>query len=191
MRSVAISRAKSQIARPLSVLVPLIQEEVLAGNDAGKEHYYEAGKLLLEVRESGQVAEFKWNKWLKENFALSMTTAYTYMTFAERVDEDPNLLKTSLSMFGIVFPEEYKKRKARRAAFKLHKPIDKFAIERQARADETKLHRALALELIDIGFKALATRLHPDHGGPDNAMRRLNRVRRELNAVAKQRRFDS
>lgn len=190
MKAVAV-RTKSQIARPLSVLVPMIQEEVLAGNEAGKEHYYQAGKLLLEVRDSGQVADFKWNKWLSENFSLSYRTAYRYMAFAERVDEDPSLLTTLSSMFEIISPDEHQTRKKRRAAFKLHKPIDRFAAERQARADETKLHRALALELIDIGFKALATRLHPDHGGTDNAMRRLNRVRRELNAVAKHRRFDA
>jgi hypothetical protein len=48
----------------------------------------------------------------------------------------------------------------------------------------------LAVELVDIGFKALATRLHPDHGGSEQAMRRLNRVRRELKSVAKTRRFE-
>ena len=190
MRSIAVKQ-KSQIARPLSELVPLIREELATGNEVGKEHYYQAGKLLLEVRESGQVAEFKWNKWLKENFALSHTTAYTYMRFAERVDEDPSLLKAPLSMWETVFPEESQKRKKRRAAFKLHKPIDRFTADKQARAEETKLHRALALEVIDIGFKVLATRLHSDHGGSDAAMRRLNRVRRELKTIATHRRFES
>jgi hypothetical protein len=52
------------------------------------------------------------------------------------------------------------------------------------------LHRDLALELIDIGFKALATRLHPDRGGSKDAMRRLNRVRDELKTVAASRRFE-
>jgi hypothetical protein len=189
MRAVAV-REKSQIARPLSVLVPLIQEEVLAGNDAGKEHYYHAGKLLLEVRDSGQVADFKWKKWLEDNFALSQRTAYNWMTFAERVDEDPSLLHVRASMFEIARPKEARRQKARHAAFKLHKPIDKFTAEKQARADETKLLRALALELIDIGFKVLATRLHSDHGGSDDAMRRLNRVRRELKTVAQSRRYE-
>jgi hypothetical protein len=115
VRAIAVKQ-KSQIARPLSELVPLIQEEIAAGNDAGKGHYYKAGKLLIEVRDSGQVADFKWNKWLKENFALSQPTAYRYMTFADRVDEDPSLLSTSRSMFEILEPEEHQKRKVRRAA---------------------------------------------------------------------------
>jgi Protein of unknown function (DUF3102) len=189
MPSAVAVRARSHIARPLPVLVPLIQEELEDGNRAGLEHYCKAGELLLEARE--QVAEFKWGKWLKANFALSRQTAYNYMTLAERIREDPDLVNTSLqSMFGIVRPKEQQRRKAQRAAFKLHKSVALFDAARQARAEETRLHRILAVELIDVGFKALATRLHPDHGGSDMAMRRLNKVRRELKSVAQTRRFE-
>lgn len=189
MRAAVAIRPKTQIARPISVLVPLIQEAVAEGNNAGLEHYCEAGELLLEARD--QVADFKWTKWLRENFALSARTAYTYMGLAEQVRADPDILKTSSkTMFEIVHPKEHQRRKARRAAFKLDKPVDLFAAVRQARDEETRLHRILAIQLIDSGFKALATRLHPDHGGSDMAMRRLNRVRRELTAVAKNRRFE-
>jgi hypothetical protein len=66
---------------------------------------------------------------------------------------------------------------------------DLYAQEQQTRADEVKLHREIALELIDVGFKALATRLHPDRGGSKEAMTRLNRVRDELKGVAESRRF--
>src|SRR4030095_3159626 len=190
MRTAVAVRPKTQIARPLPVLLPLIQEAIGEGNSAGLEHYREAGELLLEARD--QVAEFKWTKWLRENFALSARTAYTYMALAERLRADPDILKTSSqTMFEIVYPKEHQRRKARRAAFKPHKPVDLFEAARQARGEETRLHRLLAVELIDVGFKALATRLHPDHGGSEIAMRRLNRVRRELKSVAKSRRFES
>jgi hypothetical protein len=66
---------------------------------------------------------------------------------------------------------------------------DTFVQERQSRDDEVKLHRDLAEELIDIGYRALATRLHPDRGGSKDAMARLNRVRDELKATAATRRF--
>lgn len=182
-------RTKSQIARPLQVLVPLIQEEIAEGNSAGLEHYRQAGELLLEARE--QVAQFKWTKWLKANFELSQRTAYDYMMLAERIREDPDILQTSAkTIIGILHPKEQQKRAARRAAFNLHKPVDMFRAARQARAEETRLLRILAVQLIDVGFKALATRLHSDHGGSDIAMRRLNRVRRELTSVAKSRRFE-
>jgi hypothetical protein len=41
---------------------------------------------------------------------------------------------------------------------------DTFVQERQARDAEIELHRALAGELIDIGYRALATRLHRRSG---------------------------
>jgi hypothetical protein len=182
-------KARSQIARPLPVLIPLIQDEIAEGNSAGLEHYRRAGELLLEARE--QVADFKWTKWLQANFALSQRTAYDYMALAERIRERPEVLQTSAkTMWEIIHPKEIQKRKDRRAAFKLHTAVDKFDVVRQARAEETRLLRLLALEVIDVGFKALATRLHSDHGGSDQAMRRLNRVRRELKAVAQHRRFE-
>jgi DnaJ-class molecular chaperone len=67
--------------------------------------------------------------------------------------------------------------------------VEAIAQEKQSRRDEVELHRELAQELIDIGYKALATRLHPDRGGSKDAMARLNRVREELKDVAATRRF--
>ncbi len=66
---------------------------------------------------------------------------------------------------------------------------DFYTQEKQTRDDEVKLHRDMALELVDVGFKALATRLHPDRGGSKEAMSRLNRVRDELKGLATTRRF--
>jgi hypothetical protein len=43
-------RATQQIARPLKVLIPLIQGKLQQGNVAGREHYTEAGRLLNEAR---------------------------------------------------------------------------------------------------------------------------------------------
>lgn len=42
----------------------------------------------------------------------------------------------------------------------------------------------LGLRLIDIGYKTLAKELHPDMGGSQDAMARLNRVRERLKAGA-------
>ena len=66
---------------------------------------------------------------------------------------------------------------------------DFYTQEKQTRNDEVRLHRELAVELVDIGFKALASRLHPDRGGSKDAMSRLNRVREELKGLAETRRF--
>lgn len=190
MKAVAV-RVKSPIARPLKVLVPLIQDELSAGNRAGLEHYRQAGELLLEARE--QVAAFKWGKWLTKNFALSRGTAYTYMKLAERVRADPHIVQDPLqTMHSITNPRGRPDRARWQPVFEATKQIDvdPFKEAKQARTDEVQLHRDLALELIEIGFKALATRLHPDRGGSQDAMRRLNRVRDELKTVAATRRFE-
>src|SRR5262252_7757014 len=55
--------------------------------------------------------------------------------------------------------------------------VEKLSQEEQARAEEKKLTRELAHNLIEIGFKALALKLHPDRGGSREGMARLNRVR--------------
>jgi len=174
------------IARPLKVLVPIITEELQAGDTAGLDHYRRAGELLLEARD--QVAPYKWSAWLSKNFTLSKTTAWRYMKLAERGRFGAETIEDALG-------EE--KRDARRHRGK-HKPIGDFVAgvdaerlgqDRKSEREEIKLHRELALELIDIGFKALATRLHPDRGGSRDAMRRLNRVREELKAVAGKRTF--
>jgi hypothetical protein len=190
-RAAVAVREKTQVARPLPVLVPLIQQELAAGNSAGLEHYRRAGEMLLEARE--QVAPFKWGKWLSKNFELGRTTAWQYMTLAQRTRKDPTLFASGeQSVRSITRPNAQPNRFQWKPVFEATKnvDVDEFKEVRQARAEEVQLHRDLALELIDIGFKALATRLHPDRGGSKDAMRRLNRVRVELRAVAETRRFE-
>jgi hypothetical protein len=52
--------------------------------------------------------------------------------------------------------------------------------ESQARSEEkAKLHQ-LCRRIIDTGYKALATKLHPDKGGSPEVMARLNRARDTL-----------
>lgn len=191
MKAMAV-KAKAQIARPLPVLVPLIQRELSAGNRAGIEHYRQAGEMLLEARE--QVAAFKWGQWLSKNFELSRRTAYEYMALAQRIEDDPDVVQRAAQpsirqvLYGTPRPAHVHWKPVFEAAKKID--VDEFAEARQTRVDEVQLHRDLALELIDIGFKALATRLHPDRGGSQQAMRRLNRVRDELKGVATTRRFE-
>src|SRR5678809_1540495 len=48
------------------------------------------------------------------------------------------------------------------------------------KADEREAQRELAGRLIDIGYKVLAHKLHPDKGGSREAMVRLNAVRDRL-----------
>jgi hypothetical protein len=69
-----------------------------------------------------------------------------------------------------------KKRAAWKPFFKAAREVNQetFAQQKQPRDEEVRLHRELAQELIDLGFRALAMRLHPDRGGSKDAMSRLN-----------------
>ena len=67
--------------------------------------------------------------------------------------------------------------------------VTRMSDERKSRDDEIKLHRDLAMQLIDLGYRALATRLHPDAGGSRDAMQRLNTVRHAMKDFAATKRF--
>ena len=62
------TRANKQIARPLKVLIPLIQGELHQGNSAGHEHYRRAGEMLIEAKD--QVGRGVLGRWLTKNSIL-------------------------------------------------------------------------------------------------------------------------
>jgi hypothetical protein len=195
MKHVAIT-GKTKIARPIKILVPLIQEELIAGTEAGMEHYIKAGRMLNEAKDSGQVPWGSWQRWLTNNFKLSHKTARDYMRVARKVDEDgTERTHAFVSIDGALGRERTIKSITKKNRLKsLFDVVDKvnvtrLADEKQSREDEITLHRDIALKLIDLGYRAMATRLHPDQGGSRDAMARLNTVRDELKEIAATRRF--
>jgi hypothetical protein len=190
MKSMAVAEGR-KIARPLKVLVPMIQSELQQGNTAGREHYRRAGEMLLEARE--QCSNF--GRWLKDNFDLSRATAYAYMRWAQLSSGPRQGGPTSLQeMTGATERRREERQSKQQQAFRrilrdVDVARDDFVKERQAREEEVRLHRELAEQLVDAGYRALATRLHPDRGGSKDAMMRLNRVRDELKQIAQSRRY--
>jgi hypothetical protein len=169
------------LARPLIVLAPLIRSELEAGDAlvrvAGIEHYRKAGEMLLEAKE--QCGHGEWTAWVNRNFHLSITTAQRYIKLVGHP-------KTSRapSLSSITEPH---RAPGHRATW--HEPVQRvvervntraLVADQQSRAKETKLIHALGHQLIDIGYKVLAAKLHPDKGGSAEAMARLNRVRQIL-----------
>lgn len=192
MQSPAL-RASRSVARPLKVLIPLIQSELQRGNSAGHEHYRHAGQMLIEAKD--QVGHGGWGRWLTKNFDLSQQTARVYMRWAREQNErgTRELPHGSLAqMRGDTERDREDRQSTQQQQFRrVLRDVarDDFVQERQARDQEVQLHRELAEELVDIGYRALATRLHPDRGGSRDAMVRLNRVRDELKQTAQTRRF--
>jgi hypothetical protein len=170
----------------------MIQSELQMGNEAGIEHYVKAGDMLIEAKD--QLAHGAWSRWLTKNFELSQVTASRYMRLARHHnDRGATDMPSSLrQMVGDTDRRREDRQSKQQTDFRrVLRDVarDTFVQERQSRDDEVKLHRDLAEELIDIGYRALATRLHPDRGGSKDAMARLNRVRDELKATAATRRF--
>jgi hypothetical protein len=195
MPNVAVARNRTQVARPLKVIVPLIQDELIAATEAGMEHYAAAGRMLNEVKDSGQVPWGSWGRWLKSNFKLSHDTARDYMAIARKEDGGSNLRGYSSidSALGRT-PRTIKSITKANKLKALFDGVDKVNVtrlsnDRQDRDKEIKLHQELALQIIDLGYRAMATRLHPDAGGSRDAMSRLNTVRHELKEFAATRRF--
>jgi Protein of unknown function (DUF3102) len=186
--------ATKQIARPLKVLIPMIQGELQMGNDAGQEHYRRAGEMLIEAKE--QVPHGRWGTWLSKNFTLHADTARNYMRWAREYQNRggaSEMQPTSMrQMTGHTERrrEQYGSKQQQDFRRVLRDVArETFIQERQTRDDELRLHRELAVELVTIGYRALATRLHPDRGGSKDAMSRLTRVRDELKQFAETRRF--
>jgi hypothetical protein len=183
---------KQAIARPLKVLVPLIQGELQQGDSAGHEHYTNAGEMLNEAKDSGQIPHGSWSRWLTKNFDLSQRTAQVYMAWARQKRSGAAHFTSMRQMTGHTERDREERGSSQQQQFRRvlrEVSRDDFVQERQRRDDELELHRDLALQLIDLGYRALATRLHPDRGGSREAMTRLNLVRDELKSIAATRRF--
>lgn len=175
-------RESTEVARPLKVLVPLIQQEVERGYEAGIEYYRRAGQLLLEAK--AQLEHGEWSGWLRRHFTLSQRSAEAYMKLAREVRA--NSQQPRFSTLGeVAYPRKKKAAWHAPVSEILRKQVHvkQLAQEQQNRQREARLVEDLGRQLIDIGYKVLATKLHPDTGGSAEAMARLNRVRERLRAA--------
>lgn len=190
MKSNLATRNETEVARPLRVLVPLIQDDLKHGKEAaeraGMPYYQAAGEKLLEAKSQLQHGEF--TPWVKRHFPISMDTAQQYMKLAAATQgQKPSALGFSnLSEFERATGNPNYNRPS-----SWHEPVKQIIdrvdtetlnlkAEEMKRADEREAQRKLASQLIDIGYKVLAKTLHPDKGGSRAAMTRLNAVRDRL-----------
>jgi hypothetical protein len=85
------------IARPLRVLIPLIKEDLEAGNAAGMEHYRRAGEKLIEAK--SQIEHGEWAGWVQSHFSVGISQARIYMRLArESQNERPHSFSTLTEM---------------------------------------------------------------------------------------------
>ena len=185
---------KEPLTRPLRVLIPLIQQEIELGNNAGLEHYRAAGEMLIEAKSQFNPEELKageWQRWLKRNFShVSVSQVVEYIKLVPILENKRpygapyTSIREALGREGTgktTWHEPVKQVLNERftPAF-----MENLAQERLSREKEQRLMHSLAHQLIDIGYRVLASKLHPDHkGGSQEAMSRLNKVRKILKEV--------
>lgn len=170
LMEVAPAKEERRVARPLSVLADLIKEDLASG----QEHYRAAGEKLIEAK--AQLGHGKFSKWVEENFEIGHRQATNYMALAAK------------NQTGIIIPlskinnPRYAPKPKQAKSSKAAAQTDVVVVKQgeKERTKEAKLNRALALELIEAGFKSLASQLHPDKGGSSDKMARLNDVREQL-----------
>jgi hypothetical protein len=150
------------IARPLSTLAALINQDLkhgrAAAEDAGRPYYEAAGEKLLEAKDQIPDEDF-----VQRTFQISPAAARRYLRFAE---SKPKYYRPAW------WPEAVKPIVPQIDTQRLN-----LVREDLKRKDERQAERTLALQMIDMGYKVLARKLHPDKGGSREAMARLNAVR--------------
>src|SRR5262249_36809736 len=157
-------------ARPLSVLVPLIQDDLKQAREAAERaslpYYRAAGEKLIEAK--SQIGHGEFQLWVKGRFGISQETATRYMRLAEYAEKSGTPEFSSLSDFirQTSNPNYNRRLSARRGPSQ--KTVDRMVAETNLmyeamkRKDEREAQRTLALQVIDTGYKALARSLHPD-----------------------------
>jgi hypothetical protein len=188
-------RKTGEIARPLNVLVPLIKQDFEGAEKAGMAYFKAAGEKLWEACKgsfSGKRSE-EFYAWADRTFGRKTTAIKSYMALADA----PKSVARAPSL------EEFKRKQGhdRPSSGRSFRRPDWYTgvsgLAEEARRREERIRdaeltrqqerdaeRALALRLIDIGYKVLAKELHPDMGGSRDAMTRLHAVRDRLKAHA-------
>lgn len=195
-------QSQGHLARPLSELVRLIKSDLKEMQNAENEIFesleqtlqkwrISIGEKLIEAKP--QIKHGSFTDWIRETFPLlGIDAAREYM----QMSKHQNLTGVRVSgpqHFRKLTRESYKENKTGTAKWRNHIQArldafeaEQFNIERADtdRAKEQKLIDDLALEIISIGYKVLATKMHPDKGtGSHEAMRRLNAARDLLKGV--------
>lgn len=170
-------RPSSAVGPPLKTLEAKIVKEIRLGDKAGYIHYRRAGEALHLARPRFDTASDFWD-WAVPKFNRSDDTLRGYMLYAQEVRKSE-----PATLSEVVAPNRDSHQPAwQKPVQNIMSGINPEAIARQAKdaKKEAEMVRALGYKLIDIGFKALATKLHPDVGGSKEAMARLNHVKQIL-----------
>lgn len=184
-----LEKVDRSISRPLKVLVPLIKQDIRDGEEAGTPYFAAAGEKLLEAKP--QVPHGEWEIWVRKNFNRTQQTVGKWMKLAKHKLNARVHYRPPRTLSEFTEPNRDKGHRPKwhapvaEALKRAHPHLTSKPAEAESRETEGSKKRALAIELIDIGYRILATKLHPDKGGKNgDGMQRLNEVRAVLKRLA-------
>jgi len=187
----AVARKDQQITESLDVITKRIQRNlalmVTIAERATYDQRIAIGKDLRKAKLQMSHGEFL--GWMERNFTQNIRTLQNYMAEAEaaqkrrasHIKSQSDVLRERNPHYGM--PRQKADEKPIRNILD-GVNVRIFAERADNEVKETRLKRAMALELVEAGFRVLSHKHHPDHsGGKDDAMRRLDEVRKALKSA--------
>jgi hypothetical protein len=195
--NLSIQSSETRLVRPLKVLTSLILQDIKAAAAAEIPHFASAGEKLWEAKVYFADDSRTFNEWATKSFDCSQSTVKRWMTYAVETNggqlfsfqQDaprPRAINPQPQQFKTLSEVTEPNRNSRHAP-NWYQPVQeirnqinvpRMMQEKQDKDREAKLQRQLGMQLIDIGYKVLASKLHPDKGGSREAMARLPCPRR-------------
>jgi hypothetical protein len=180
-----IVTVSKEIARPLSVLVPLIRQDLTDAQKAGMPYYQSAGEKMLEAKLQMQKGQF--GPWLKRSFNIGNRQAQLYMSYARNQNGQKRITPPVATLREFIREHTSNKRFGNKSEWRAQidaafatRNVESMRQDQLAQDKERALQKKMALQIIEIGYKVLASKLHPDKGGTREAMARLNIVRNRM-----------
>jgi hypothetical protein len=194
MEKNTIEKRERSVARPLRELVSLIKKDLSAINDLKTENMRTLAQMMQPVRVAigeklieakPQVKHGDFKSWVVKHFPLmGYTSAKEYMRMAQ-TQKDTGVSFSGVQHFRRITQPGYKKNHTGTANWRneVQQRLDSFKVDQFTRHDdkdrvgEQQMIKKLAIEIVSIGYKVLATKMHPDKGGTAEGMQRLNDAR--------------
>lgn len=182
--------------RSLGELADLINEALDDAERAGMDSYRRAGTLLHEACDahfSGEAKKPFWD-WVERNCPLIAGSPRQGRRYMDLIPEERRRRRLGKKPFESIAESDrsrgWKPKGETSPKRDYHQPVEEIlkkvdtdflAEERMKRAQELEEIRKLMRQIIDIGFRALASKLHPDkRGGSRHAMTLLNHAKDRL-----------
>jgi hypothetical protein len=201
---------EKQVARPLKELIKLIKSDLREMQGVEDEEFQKEmevhesfeqrkqrwrisiGEKLIEAKSSPQMKHGDFMPWVRRNFpTLHRSQATEYMGMVKHQNTSGEVI-SGPQHYRRTKWKSYRQNRTGTAKWRaeVQARLDAFEAQRfnleteeTNREQERKLVSDLALEIISIGYKVLATKMHPDKGGSVEAMQRLNAARDLLKEV--------